>query len=129
MIQRVQSIYLLVAILAMIGLFATAQDVEIFGNTFLVKVSAAVSAMLSVITLFSFKNRKKQILFNYLNILINALLVCLLVFWMLNLSGGIHFPEKGIEPVFPSISIICLFLANKNIRKDERLVKSVDRLR
>lgn len=55
-IQRVQSIYLLVAILAMIGLFATAQDVEIFGNTFLVKVSAAVSAMLSVITLFSFKN-------------------------------------------------------------------------
>ena len=57
-IQRVQSIYLLVAILAMIGLFATAQDVEIFGNTFLVKVSAVVSAMLSVITLFSFKKTK-----------------------------------------------------------------------
>lgn len=119
----------MVAILAMIGLFATAQDVEIFGNTFLVKVSAAVSAMLSVITLFSFKNRKKQILFNYLNILINALLVCLLVFWMLNLSGGISFPEKGIEFVFPLVALVMFVLANYNIRKDEKLVKSVDRLR
>ena len=128
-IQRVQSIYLLVAILAMIGLFATAQDVEIFGNTFLVKVSAVVSAMLSVITLFSFKNRNKQILFNYLNILINALLVCLLVFWMLNLSGGISFPEKGIEFVFPLVALVMFVLANYNIRKDEKLVKSVDRLR
>ena len=128
-IQRVQSIYLLVAILAMIGLFATAQDVEIFGNTFLVKVSAVVSAMLSVITLFSFKKRNKQILFNYLNILINALLVCLLVFWMLNLSGGISFPEKGIEFVFPLVALVMFVLANYNIRKDEKLVKSVDRLR
>ena len=128
-IQRVQSIYLLVAILAMTGLFATVQDVEIFGNTFWVKVSAVVSAMLSVITLFSFKNRKKQILFNYLNILINALLVCLLVFWMLNLSGGINFPEKGIEFVFPLVALVMFVLANYNIRKDEKLVKSVDRLR
>ena len=108
-IQRVQSIYLLVAILAMIGLFATAQDVEIFGNTF--------------------KNRPKQVLFNYLNILINALLVCLLVFWMLNLSGGISFPEKGIEFVFPLVALVMFVLANYKIRKDEKLVKSVDRLR
>ena len=128
-IQRVQSIYLLIAILAMIGLFATAQDVEIFGNTFLVKVSAVVSAMLSVVTIFSFKNRPKQVLFNYLNILINALLVCLLVFWMLNLSGGISFPEKGIEFVFPLVALVMFVLANYNIRKDEKLVKSVDRLR
>ena len=121
--------YIFVAILAMIGLFATAQDVEIFGNTFLVKVSAVVSAMLSVVTIFSFKNRPKQVLFNYLNILINALLVCLLVFWMLNLSGGISFPEKGIEFVFPLVALVMFVLANYNIRKDEKLVKSVDRLR
>ena len=113
----------------MTGLFATVQDVEIFSNTFWVKVSAVVSAMLSVITLFSFKNRKKQILFNYLNILINALLVGLLVFWMLNLSGGISFTEKGIEFVFPLVALVMIVLANYNIRKDEKLVKSVDRLR
>lgn len=129
MIQRIQSIYLLGAILAMVGLFATAQDVEVFGNTFLVKVSAVVSAILSLIAIFSFKNRPKQILFNLLNILINALLVGLLVYWMLNLSGGIDFPEKGIEFVFPLVALVMFALANINIRKDEKLVKSVDRLR
>jgi len=80
--------------------------------------------------LFSFKNRKRQILLNNISIIINALLIGVLVYWMQNLSGGIDFfPEKGIEPVFPSIAIICLFLANIFIKRDERLVKSVDRLR
>jgi len=79
--------------------------------------------------LFSFKNRKRQILLNNISIIINALLIGVLVYWMQNLSGGIDFPEKGIEPVFPSIEIICLFLANIFIKRDERLVKSVDRLR
>ncbi|HAV01716.1 MAG TPA: DUF4293 domain-containing protein, partial [Chryseobacterium sp.] len=39
------------------------------------------------------------------------------------------FPEKGIEPLFPLLAIISLLIANVYIRKDERLVKSVDRLR
>ena len=60
---------------------------------------------------------------------INALLIGALVYWLLNLSGGIHFPEKGIEPIFPVIALFCLFMANTYIRRDERLVKSVDRLR
>ncbi len=125
MLQRIQTAYLLATVLCGLVLFAYTSGIEVFGSIFVVKGLAVLSA----ITIFSFKNRTRQILFNYLNIFINALLVSLLVYWMLNLSGGIHFPEKGIEPVFPSISIICLFLANKNIRKDERLVKSVDRLR
>ena len=50
-------------------------------------------------------------------------------YWLLKLSGGIQFPEKGIEPVFVLLSIFCLVMANIYIRKDERLVKSVDRLR
>lgn len=129
MIQRVQSIYLIVAILSMIGLYATSEDVELLGNDIIVRVSAIVSAMLSIITIFSFNKRPKQILFNYLNILINALLIGLLVYWILNLSGGFDFPEKGIELVFPPVSLLMFVLANINIRKDEKLVKSVDRLR
>ena len=61
--------------------------------------------------------------------IINALLLGLLAYWLLTLSGGIDFPEKGIEPLFPLLSVICLLIANVYIRKDERLVKSVDRLR
>lgn len=129
MIQRIQTIYLLGVVLAEIGLYATAQDVELLNNNFITNAAVMLSAVLSVVAIFSFKNRKKQIIFNYLNILINALLIGLLVYWLLNLSGGISFPEKGIEPIFPLISIICLVLANINIGRDERLVKSVDRIR
>ena len=78
---------------------------------------------------FSYKNRNRQLLLNTFSIAINAVLIALLVYWLQTLSGGISFPEKGIEPAFPSIAVICLFLANIYIRKDERLVKSVDRLR
>jgi len=66
---------------------------------------------------------------NRFNIYINALLMGVLVYWLLNLSGGMMFPEKGIEPIFPLLSIFCLVIANIYIRRDERLVKSVDRLR
>lgn len=128
-IQRIQTIYLLVAILSTIGLYATGQDVEIAEIPFLAQGTTIASALLSVISIFSFKNRPKQIIFNHLNILINALLIGVLVYWILNLSGGIDFPEKGIEFFFPFINVVMFLLANANIRKDEKLVKSVDRLR
>ena len=81
------------------------------------------------ISILSYKDRKRQIQLNNISMIINALLLGLLAYWLLTLPGGIDFPEKGIEPVFPLLAIICLLIANVYIRKDERLVKSVDRLR
>ena len=119
MLQRIQTIFILIAGLSTMGLFLTSKDVEIPG--FLGGVG--------FICIFMYKNRGRQILLNNISIVINALLIGLLVYWLLNLPGGMDFPEKGIEPIFPLISIVFLFMANKNIRRDERLVKSVDRLR
>ena len=129
MLQRIQTIYLIVTILLSIALYFTSQDVEVLGSYRMVGMAACGSLLLSLITIFSYKNRPRQILFNKVNIFINALLIGLLIYWLLNLSGGIAFPEKGIEPVFPIVAIFCLFAANIYIRRDERLVKSVDRLR
>ena len=47
----------------------------------------------------------------------------------LNLSGETQVSEKGIGLILPIFSIVFLVLANKAIKKDEDLVKSVDRLR
>ena len=47
----------------------------------------------------------------------------------LNLSGETVVSEKGIGIFLPVVSIVFLALANKAIKKDEDLVKSVDRLR
>ncbi|MFC0343509.1 DUF4293 family protein [Epilithonimonas hispanica] len=129
MLQRIQTVWIFLAVLGAVFLNLTAQDFDIFGGNLTINISTVLLIVIGLLSLFSFKNRKRQILLNNISIIINALLVGLLTYWLLNLSGGIQFPEKGIEPIFSLISIICLLLANIYIRKDERLVKSVDRLR
>ncbi|WP_426476811.1 DUF4293 family protein [Chryseobacterium sp. CBSDS_008] len=129
MLQRIQTIWTLLAVLAAAFLFITGQDVVITDSIPLLNIGCIVLVIIGALSIFSFKNRKRQILLNTISIIINALLIGILAYWLLNLSGGIQFPEKGIEPIFPLIAVICLLIANIYIRKDERLVKSVDRLR
>mgnify|MGYP000290544214 FL=1 len=129
MLQRIQTIWTLLAVLAAVFLFITGQDIVISDSIPLLNIGCIVLVIMGALSIFSFKNRKRQILLNTISIIINALLIGVLVYWLLNLSGGIQIPEKGIEPIFPLIAVICLLIANVYIRKDERLVKSVDRLR
>ncbi|MEC3877270.1 DUF4293 family protein [Chryseobacterium salviniae] len=129
MIQRIQTIWTFLAVLAAVFLFITGQDVIISEGLPVLDSACVVLVLIGLLSVFSYKNRKRQILLNNISIIINALLVGVLIYWLLNLSGGIQFPEKGIEPIFPFIAMICLFIANIYIKKDERLVKSVDRLR
>ncbi|MBF8457781.1 DUF4293 family protein [Kaistella sp. G5-32] len=129
MLQRIQTVWIFLAILGAIFLFVTGQDFSLFGPTPFISIVCVVMILLGFISILSYKDRKRQILLNNIGIFINVLLLGLLAYWLLTLSGGIHFPEKGIEPFFPFLSIICLLIANVYIRKDDRLVKSVDRLR
>ncbi len=129
MLQRIQTVWIFLAILGAIFLFITGQDFSVFGPTPFISVVCVVLILFGFLSILSYKDRKRQILLNNISIFINALLLGLLAYWLLSLSGGINFPEKGIEPLFPLISMICLFIANIYIRKDDRLVKSVDRLR
>ena len=129
MLQRIQTVWIFLAVLGAVFLNITAQDFDVLGAYLTINVSTVILILFGVLSIFSFRNRKRQILLNNISFIINALLIGLLAYWLLNLSGGISIPEKGIEPVFPFLSIVCLLLANMFIRKDERLVKSVDRLR
>lgn len=129
MIQRIQSIWLLIAIFGAVFLYSTSTDFDAEMKAPIMLISCGILVILVGLSLFGFKNRKRQILLNKISIIINVLLLGLLSYWLLKLSGGINFPEKGIEPLFPVISIICLQFANIYIRRDERIVKSVDRLR
>ena len=89
----------------------------------------AVSVILALIAIFSFKNRKLQFVINRLNIVSNFVLLGVFVYRSLTLSGETLVSEKGIGVLFPIISIVFLVLANRAIKRDEDLVKSVDRLR
>ena len=129
MLQRIQSIFMLLAVLCAVALHFTGTDVELFDTKYIIEGITLISAIIGITAIFSFNKRSRQVLLNNLNMFINALLIGVLTYWLLNLSGGIDFPEKGIEPIFPLVALFCLFAANIYIRRDERLVKSVDRLR
>lgn len=129
MLQRIQTVWIFLSIVGAIFLFVTGQDFSLFGPVPFISIVCVVLVLFGFISILSYKERRRQIQLNLICIAINALLLGLLAYWLLTLSGGMNFPEKGIEPLFPLISMICLFIANIYIRKDERLVKSVDRLR
>ena len=89
-----------------------------------------LSAALSLLGILSFKKRQHQFVINRLTIILNLILLGLFVYRSLNVSGETPtVSEKGIGMFLPIISIVFLVLANKAIKKDEDLVKSVDRLR
>ncbi len=136
MIQRIQSFYLiLVGVNAgvlpfFVNLWSDANGTEIYAaNEMLVSIVFYGSALLAVWALLLFKNRKNQFVVNRLNIILNLFLLGFFVYRSLNLSGGATVSEKGIGMLIPVFSIVFLFLANRAIKKDEDLVKSVDRLR
>ncbi|MBQ4914305.1 DUF4293 domain-containing protein [Maribacter sp. MMG018] len=136
MIQRIQSVYLvLVALISgilpfFVNLWSDARGEEIYAkNEVLVSIIFYVIGALALWTIFLYKKRKNQFVINRLNIILNLFLLGLFVYRSLNLSGETSVSEKGIGMLIPVFSIVFLTLANRAIKKDEDLVKSVDRLR
>ncbi len=136
MLQRIQTVYLFIAALLsgglifLVSLWETGTGEPVYVEDVLVALALFVgSAVLSLITIFLFKNRKLQFVLGRLNILLNFFLLGIFVYWSLTIPGEMDISEKGIGMFVPVLSIVFLVLANKAIKKDEDLVKSVDRLR
>ena len=144
MIQRIQTLYLLIATGISVGLINvfplwknTGGKIDYVLNLFtdeglvfkVIPVLFILSGLLSVISIFLFKRRQHQFVLNRLNILINFFLLGVLIYLLLTLSGEAQVSEKGIGVVLPLAVVVLLAMANKAIKKDEDLVKSVDRLR
>lgn len=88
-----------------------------------------LSFTLALVAIFNYKKRQHQFVINRLNIILNLILLGLFVYRSLTLSGEEVASEKGIGIFLPIAAVVCLVLANRAIKKDEELVKSVDRLR
>ena len=136
MIQRIQTIYLLLAaavsggLIFVFELWSSPVGLKVFADDInYVFAMFLVSAFFSILSISRFKNRKFQFVLGRLNIILNFILLGLFVYQSLNISGETSVSEKGIGIFLPIISIVLLALANKAIKKDEDLVKSVDRLR
>ena len=156
MLQRIQTLYLSVAIIACTllfffpiaqyqndlrgtyKLFATGmkymeeQTTVNFLATSPMLLLLIGSILLSIASIFTFKKRRLQLLFVNINILFTITLVALLFLFYSD-----HFfrdivqvsPSYQFGGFIPLISLVFLILAFRAIKKDESLVRSADRLR
>ncbi len=136
MIQRIQTFFLVVvALLAgvlpfLLYIWVAGDGTVVYAKSELfVSIAFYVSAVLALVSIFLYKNRQNQFVMNRLNIILNLFLLGFFVYRSLSLSGENVISEKGIGMLIPVFSIVFLVLANRAIKKDEDLVKSVDRLR
>ena len=137
MLQRIQTVYLILAILVagvlpfFLPLYTLNNVKEVFFMQNMVYVTLfGLSLTLSLLSILSYSKRQNQFVMNRLNMILNLILLGLFVYCSLNLSGETEMvSEKGIGMFLPIIVIVLLVLANKATKKDEDLVKSVDRLR
>src|SRR5699024_2122729 len=135
MIQRIQTIYMSIVAILMIILYfffpdftSSNGEVVMHQNSLLIIFPIFASILLAIISIFKYKNRQTQFVLNRLNSLFIFILLGVFVYISLDVSGEMEISKKGIG-LLPIISIVFLVLTNKAIQKDERLVKSMDRLR
>ena len=137
MIQRIQTLYLVLSFIItgvlpfVFPLWSTVDGKEyLFMQNQLYVILFGLSTTLSLLSIISYKKRQHQFVIGRLNIILNLILLGLFVYHSLNLSGETpSVSEKGIGMFLPILAIVLLGFANKAIKKDEDLVKSVDRLR
>jgi len=147
MIQRIQSLYLLVSAIFIGFLFAwpfaeilsdgavyTFDFKGILLNGELKSNGMAISALIVIIlamhgvAILSYKNRIRQIRMIVFSILLMIGLFGLFFFFTYYSFSGAQISFK-VSMVFPLVAIILDYLAIRAIGKDEALIRSIDRIR
>jgi hypothetical protein len=145
MIQRVQSIFLALVTVLFILLFfipvykiaaitATTADAQLKGMMLynpLLLVPMSFILIISLIAIFAYKNRKKQIGICRIGLILSMLVtINALVFPQFFVHGIAHENlAYGIGSYFFPADIILFALAARFIKKDDDLVRAADRLR
>ena len=135
MIQRIQSIWLLLAAVCIglsfklpfySGTNAKAPSYELKATeNFSILSVTAIAALLALVTIFLFKKRTIQLRLCVAGILLEALLIFLYYREITTFTQGTY----SLWSMLHSIAVISFFLAARAINKDEKLIRDSDRLR
>jgi FtsH-binding integral membrane protein len=141
MIQRIQSIWLLIVALAAfatytltlyVGKQATGSEMSfLLADNFLLVILIILLGMLAVICIFLFKNRKLQFRLSVLGVILSLVFVFLEYVKVedFKTKNSIAAGSYQLGALLPILMVVFFFLAARGIYKDEKLVKSLNRLR
>ncbi|OAQ41863.1 hypothetical protein A5893_01730 [Pedobacter psychrophilus] len=153
MIQRIQTVYLFLASLAIYGLFIFpvvqtltvdgAKQIKITGvyetvsnqvvqtePFILLTIATALLGLVPLLLIFQYKKRKQQATLIYIFVVI----MIAFSFWIAQTvkvaaNTNLEISNYNIGAGLTSVAILFLVLAGKGVIRDEKLVKSADRLR
>ncbi len=150
MLQRIQTVFLLLASAAMLVASVTplatflyngdrvvfeAMGIYLNGtlgdSTWGLFAVGAFSAVVALFTVFLYRNRILQMRLSIFNmvLMVGFYLYFGFVIFKLNPAENLQFQKVGIGIIMPIIAIILTVLAIRKIGADETLVRSLDRLR
>lgn len=157
MIQRIQTVWLFVAALVLLGLFqfpyvsyidlvglgrklyvtgeySAVNNETVKHSTHILQIIATILlAVIPIAIIFMFKDRKRQLKLIYVEIVLITLFAIWLLFSANNtlatISQTVGANNIGVGFFLLPVAIIFLSMAIGGIRKDEKLIKSADRLR
>ena len=150
MLQRIQSVYLILAAAAMLisvtlplaSFYFNTEEVlfeamgiylngELTDSTWGLFVIGLMSSIAALITIFLYKNRILQIRLSIFNIVLMTGFYLYFGFIMYRVYPveNLEFSKVGFGAIMPIVSIILTILAIRKIGADEALIRSLNRLR
>lgn len=140
MIQRQQTLWLLLAAVCAFLTFQfpfltgtkiiTAQTQPVIeeldaGSTLFLLLLTIASLILSTVAIFFFKDRKMQLKLTLAGIILSVLILVLYILEMQKFEKT----TLALYCIFPLLVVVGYIMAFRGIRHDEKLVKSLDKLR
>lgn len=139
MLQRKQTLWLLLALIASILTFkfpfltgtrivktVLTPGTELNASShFLLLVFSGAVALLALITIFLYKDRKLQMRLCLLGILLSVVVIVIYIMQMQEFEKN----TLALFSILPFLALAGFFMAFRSIRSDEKLVKSLDKLR
>lgn len=135
MIQRIQTVFLAVATLLNLSVYFTPIYEKAMADPQLwigygLAISLLVAMVLNVLSIFLYNNRKNQITWVKRSALFQVIAFGFCIGVLLSLGGiGTYLWDEALGSGLTLLGLIFQILAMRYIRKDEELVRSMDRIR
>jgi uncharacterized membrane protein YfcA len=147
--QRIQTVFLLVVIISLVVsviqpiwkfengaslsvltsfYFLSGEEYQYFPYS-VTAILTIASITMAFISIRKFKNRLLQMKLGALNSLFIAATIMVSVYFANQLTDKFHGGKYGVGFFLPAVAVVCNFLANRFIRRDERMVRDSERLR
>lgn len=138
MLQRIQSIFLLLALVLLGLLFVLpyARMIDVQDNEYVLRATEfptvaiqVITFAVTLVTIFLYKKRMLQIRLSIFNCTLLLGYQAYTIWHVYQLSKSADATQLSVTMLIPAVAAILTFLALRGVAKDEALVRSLDRLR